>query len=120
MFLMHLTPDVFPLLKNFIAMIKTQFNSHIKAFISDSGGEIFSTQCDELFKAHGIIHQSSCSHTPQQNGIVEMKHMYILKTSRAIRFQGHLPIRFWGECILGAMHIINRLPSTVLNNASPF
>ncbi|KAH0651465.1 hypothetical protein KY285_031588 [Solanum tuberosum] len=29
---------------------------------------------DELFASQGIIHQSSCPHTPQQNGVVERKH----------------------------------------------
>lgn len=101
-------------------MIKTQFGVQVKVFRSDNGGEFFNSQCDELFKSCGIIHQSSCPQTPQQNGVVERKHRHILETARAIRFQGHLPIRFWGECILSVVHIINRIPLSVLNNVSPF
>lgn len=101
-------------------MVKTQFDIQIKAVRSDNGGEFFNSQCADLFTNHGIIHQSSCPHTPQQNGVVERKHRHILETARAIRFQGHIPIRFWGECILTAVHIINRMPLSVLHNVSPF
>ncbi|XP_075085030.1 uncharacterized protein LOC142168270 [Nicotiana tabacum] len=55
-----------------------------------------------------------------QNWVVERRHKYILETERAIRFQGHLPIRLWGECVDAVVYIINRIPSTVLNNKSPF
>ena len=101
-------------------MVKTQFNVQVKIFRSDNDGEFFNAQVSELFKSQGIIHQSSCPHTPQQNGVVERKHRHIMETARAIRFQGHIPIKFWGECVLAAVHIINRIPSTVLDNKSPF
>ena len=117
---MHLKSDVSTILKQFIAMVQTQYSVQVKAFRSDNGGEFFNAQVSELFNSKGIIHQSSCPHTPQQNGVVERKHRHIMETARAIRFQGHIPIKFWGECVLAAVHIINRIPSTVLDNKSPF
>ncbi|XP_069148012.1 uncharacterized protein [Solanum lycopersicum] len=59
----------------------------VKVLRSDNGGEFFNTQCKELFDHHGIVHQSSCLHTPQQNGVLERKHRHILETDRAIPFQ---------------------------------
>lgn len=40
--------------------------------------------------------------------------------ARALRFQAVVPIKFWGNCFLTAVHIINRLPSTVLSRKSPY
>ena len=51
---------------------------------------------------------------------MERRHRHILETARTIRFQGHLPIRFWGHYVETIVHIINRVPSVVLNQKSPY
>ena len=84
-------------------MIKTQFDSHVKIMRSDNDTEFFNTQCRDLFHYLVILHQSNYPHTPQQNGVVERKHRHILNIARAIRFQAHPPIRFWGYCIKAAV-----------------
>ena len=50
---------------------------------------------------------------------MERKHKYLLETARALLFQSNLPIKYWGECILTATHIINTLPSHALENKCP-
>lgn len=73
-----------------------------------------------IFADKGIIHQRSCVYYPQQNGIVERKHKHLLNVARAILYQSGLSTKFWGESILMATHIINRLPSKVLDWKTPF
>nr|GFA80379.1 putative ribonuclease H-like domain-containing protein [Tanacetum cinerariifolium] len=59
-------------------------------------------------------------HTPQQNGVVERKHRHLLETAWALRFEANLPTRFWGECVLIDAYIINRMPSDVIGNKTPY
>ena len=55
-----------PLIKHFFSYVSTQFESHIKIFRSDNGGEFLSLQ--SFFKDNGVLFQHSCVYTPQQNG----------------------------------------------------
>ena len=119
-FLLALKSDVIVVLKQFLSMIKTQFGNIVKVFRSDNGGEFFNTNCSELFTSNGILHQSSCPHTPQQNGVVERKHRHVLETARAIKIQSNLPDKFWGECVEVAVYIINRIPLTTIGNKTPY
>ena len=107
-------------IKAFISLIENQFHTKLKTIRSDNGLEFSSTEATCFFQEKGIVHQKSCPYTPQQNGVVERKHKYLLETARALLFQSKLPIKYWGECILTATYIINRLPSAYLHNKCPF
>ncbi|KAJ0531873.1 putative RNA-directed DNA polymerase [Helianthus annuus] len=74
----------------------------------------------KFYKDNGILLETTCPHTPPQNDIVERKHRRLLETARALRFEANLPKRFWGECVLTATYVINRLPSKVIGNKTPF
>jgi len=76
--------------------------------------------CTTMFQELGIIHQRSCPYTPQQNGVAERKHRHLLEVTRALRFQGKIPLKYWGHCVLAAAYLINRVPSSVLNYQSPY
>ncbi|GAA0152798.1 transmembrane signal receptor [Lithospermum erythrorhizon] len=101
----------------FLAMVDHQFNAKVKIVRSDNGTQFFCLR--EFFLQNGIVFQTSCVRTPQQNGRVEYKNRHILNVGRALRFQWNLPIIFWVECILTTAFLTNRTPSNVLNYRSP-
>ena len=68
---------------------------------------------------HGILHQSSCAHTPQQNGVVERKNRHLIETARTLLLHYHVPFRFWGDVVLTACYLFNRMPSFVLHAQIP-
>ena len=57
--------------------------------------------------------------TPQQNGLAERRMGYVLATARSLLFQGNMPKRYWGEAVLTAAHLINRIPMKVIEYDSP-
>ena len=69
---------------------------------------------------NGIIHQTSCVGTSQQNGITERKNRALLEKARALMLQMNVPKRFWSQGVLAATYLINRLPSRVLDTKSPY
>ncbi|WZZ71964.1 hypothetical protein YC2023_083334 [Brassica napus] len=105
-------------IKDFLTLIERQFSKKIKTLRSDNGTEFMCLT--RFFKEQGIIHENSCVHTPQQNGRAERKHRHILNVARALRFQANLPIELWGECVLAAGYLINRTPSSLLQNKTPY
>ncbi|GKD04394.1 putative RNA-directed DNA polymerase [Tanacetum coccineum] len=112
--------EVFQMFVNFYNIILTQFNIKIKVIRSDNGTEFTNNKMTEFLNTMGILHQTTCAYTPQQNGIAERKHRHLLNVARSLMFQGGIPLRFWSDCVLTAVYLINRLPSSVLNGKSPF
>lgn len=82
--------------------------------------EFFQRECTELFHTLGILHQSSRPYTPQRNGLVKRKHQHILNVARSLKFQASLPDKYWGECVLASVYLINRTPTPLLSNKTPF
>ncbi|KAI3744219.1 hypothetical protein L1987_57296 [Smallanthus sonchifolius] len=112
--------EVFNNVQNFFNLVKNQFGITIKTFRSDNGTEFVNNQMHSFCESQGINHQTSCSYTPQQNGIAERKHRHLLNVARALLFQGYIPLKFWSECVLTATYLINRTPSSVLKGKSPY
>lgn len=67
----------------------------------------------------GIVHHSSCMDTPQQNGVTERKNRHLLEVTRSLMMATNVPNQFWGEAVLSATYLINRMPSRVLNFNTP-
>lgn len=110
--------DVYSTFTNFTTMVERQFNTKLKSVQTDWGGEF--RPLTSLFTNLGIIHQLSCPHTSEQNGIVEHRHRHVVETGLALLAQSHLPQRFWHFAFITAVYLINRLPSRISSNKSPF
>ena len=119
-FLMRNKTDVVNIISDFLVFIKTQYSSLVLCIRSDNAKELCEGDILLVYRKYGIKHQRSCPNTPQQNGIVERKHRHLLETARALYFQSRVPIKFWGECLLTATHIINRMPLRSVNFTSPY
>ena len=91
-------------------MISTQFQRNIQVLKTDNARDYFNSILGPYLSKNGIIHISSCIDTPQQNGVAERKNRHLLEVARAIMFTNNVPKHFWGEAILTATYLINRMP----------
>jgi hypothetical protein len=105
------------LLQSFIHLVENQFSTKVKILRSDNDPEfgICSFYLDK-----GIVHQTSCVATLQQNGVVEHKHRHLFNVSQSLLFQAHLSIEFQEDAILTATYLINQTPTTLLAGKSPY
>ncbi|KAK9684766.1 hypothetical protein RND81_10G230700 [Saponaria officinalis] len=72
---------------------ETQFATKLKVMRSDNGSEFFQKNCSTFLAERGVIHQRSIA---------------------------GLPVSFWGECVLTATYLINKMPTKLLGWISPF
>ena len=61
---------------------------------SDNGIEYFNESLSTFFTQNGIIDQSTCVDTPQQNGVAERKNRPLLEVARALTFARNVPMTF--------------------------
>ncbi|GFZ16754.1 hypothetical protein Acr_26g0000240 [Actinidia rufa] len=105
---------------DFARMIKTQFSRDIQVFCSDNAQEYCDTSFLAFLREQGTLPHRSCPGTSQQNGRAERKHRHLLDTTRALLISSGCPERFWGEAALAAAYTINRVPSPLLGNLTPY
>ena len=85
---------LFSIFQKFHAKINTQFNTSICILRSDNAKEYFSTSLSSFMSSHGILHQSSCAYTPQQNEVPQRKNRHLVETTRTLLLHNKVPQRF--------------------------
>lgn len=63
---------------SFANEIKTQIQQHLKVFRSDNALEYTPHIFKHYLNLQGFVHETSCTYTPQQNGVAEHKQRHLL------------------------------------------
>ena len=92
----------------------------IKIFRTDCGGEYSKNSFQSFCSSHGILHQFTCPHTSQQNGVSERKHRHIVDMALCLISHSSLLYTYWPYAFSTAVYLINRLPSVIRNYVSPW
>jgi hypothetical protein len=106
--------------KNFSTMIHTYFDTPIRVFRVNSGGECLSDALRQVLAKQGTLAQFSCPSAHAQNGVAERKHHHLLETARALIIASSVPPHFWVEPVSTATYLINIQPSLALQGGIPF
>ena len=102
---------------SFVSYVKNHFQTKVKSIRTDNGVEFV---MKDFFASKGILHQTSCIETPEQNGVVERKHQHILNVTRSLLFHSKLPANFWNFAVQHAVFLINCIPTPLLKNETPY
>jgi len=78
---------LFHIFQSFFNEIKTQFGVSIRVLCS----EYLSHSFKQFMASHGILHQTSCAYTPQQNGVVGRKNRHLIETTRTLLIHEEVP-----------------------------
>ncbi|KAG8503604.1 hypothetical protein CXB51_001615 [Gossypium anomalum] len=102
----------------FKQMVSIQFGRTIKSLQSDWGRE-YRSLSRELARL-GIQHRVTCPHTSEQNRVAERKHRQVVDMGLTLMAQAGLPLDLWYYAFAHSVHLINRLPTPVLQKRSPY
>jgi len=106
---------IFPQFKH---LVEKKFHTKIKSIYSNNGGEFVALK--QYFSIHGISHYTTALHTPHQNGVSERRDRHLVETSLTLLHDASFPLSYWPHVFSTAAYLINRQPTPLLQNKTPF
>ena len=74
----------------------------------------------DILALDGITWLTTLPHTPQHNGCSERRHRHIVETGLSLLHHASMPILYWSLSFSTVVYLINRMPTPILKNISPF
>ena len=88
-------------------MVKKNNNNKIR---SDRGHKYESSAFNSFVQFLRIIHEITALYSLASNGVEERKNRTIIELTNSMLIESGAPLYFWGQAILTACHILNRMP----------
>lgn len=74
----------------------------------------------KLLKETGVIHETTVSYSPEQNGKAERDMRTIVEASRTMIYAKKLNKYLWGEAVNASVYVLNRTGISRLQEKTPF
>ena len=103
--------DATAAVKEFYTTYTKKTGKPMKILRSDGGGEYIDGELKKWLKKKGVEVQKTAPHTPEQNGVPERKNKTLMEMARTMLIDAGLSMSYWGEAILAANYIRNRVYS---------
>jgi transposase InsO family protein len=111
--------EVFDRFKEFKALVENQIEKRIKVMRTYNGGELCGNEFKEFCKKCDIARQNTTPYTPQYNGVAERMNMTLLEKVRCMLSGVGLGQEFWAEAVGTACYLVNKSPSSALDDNTP-
>ena len=89
-------------------MISTQYDTKVKGWMFNAGGEYRSDAFDKLLADNRITTYQSAPHIPQQNDCTECFMQTIMDKSESMHLQAYILESYWEFSWAHTVHIYNR------------
>ena len=81
LYLLKHKSEVISAFKNFYTLVCNQYGAKVKVLRSDNGTEYINKDFSDFLSSLGIIHQTTCVSTSEQNGVAERKNRHLLEVA---------------------------------------
>lgn len=108
------------LVKKLIIQSNHETRNQIARICTDNGAEYVNQTLCNFLKEHGITHSTSSPYIPQQNGLIERDIRTVQESARTMINSSKLPEVLWAEAVNTAVHILNRVPTTMNPKKTPY
>nr|GEW56583.1 hypothetical protein [Tanacetum cinerariifolium] len=99
------TPKV---LIDFLSLTQRGIYAQVRIVRTDKGTKFLNKTLYVYFASEGILHQTSVTRTPKQNGVVERRNRTLVEAARTMLSASKVPLFFWAEAIATACFTQNR------------
>ena len=103
-----------------VAAYKGKLKREMRALCSDRGSLFMSRRTQEFLFANAIHHSTSGPFTPAQNGLIQRHNRTVMECARTMLAARNLPHKLWGEAVLAAVYLLNRMISKRSGDKTPF
>ncbi len=100
---------------NTVARLEHQSGKKVRMICSDNGSEFVNSTVEQICKAQGIIHQTTVPYTLEHNGIGERAIAIYFEMVRCMLHAAGVPLEYWGEVFMYAVHIRSMSYTSALN-----
>jgi transposase InsO family protein len=112
--------EVFQKFQDWKALVEKSSGHKLRTLRTDNGGEYISKEFEDFLSKEGIRHEFTIPKTPQQNGVSERMNRTLVEAVRSMLSDSKLPHKFWAEALSTAVYLLNRSPTTALNEMTPY
>ena len=106
--------------KQIVSKAKLDTGNDTLKIITDNGSEYVNQNLTNFLNEHGIIHETSATYTPEQNGYIERDIRTVAEAAQSMRLRANLPRSFWAEAMSTSVYLLNRVVNSRHRDKTPF
>nr|GEZ64092.1 Gag-Pol polyprotein [Tanacetum cinerariifolium] len=93
---------------DFLRLVQRGLHAQVRIVRTDKRTEFLNKTLHAYFTSEGILHQTSVTRTPEQNGVVERQNHTLVEASQTMLSAAKVPLFFWAEAIATTCFTQNR------------